>query len=203
MRYDIILRTLALVVVFDRASATLAYAEPSGGKPIGEFSLVDTQGARHTPAEWPGHKAVVLFFIGMECPVSNGYSPTMRDLATRYGERGVACYGIHCDPSVTAEAAAAHAKDFGLPFPVLLDPEQLLARMAGARVTPDAVVASPDGHVLYRGRIDDRYALDGKRRDEPTTHELVDALEAVLSGKTPEVSEARAFGCPLPKPPSR
>jgi hypothetical protein len=52
---------------------------------------------------------------------------------------------------------------------------------------------------MYRGRIDDRYSIQGKRRDNPTTHELIDALEAVLAGKVPAVRESKAFGCPLPK----
>jgi peroxiredoxin len=188
-----------LLAATDTTILRAAPPEASGAAQIDRFSLTDIQGAKHTPAEWRGKKAVLLLFIGTECPVSNFYSPDMQQLAARYSGRGVACYGVHADPSVTAEQAAAHAKDYGLPFAILLDPEQALARMAGARVTPEAVVASPDGKVLYRGRIDDRYSLDGKRRDEPTTHELVDALEAVLAGKKPAISRTQAFGCPLPK----
>ena len=46
-------------------------------------------------------------------------------------------------------------------------------------------MVSPTGQVLYRGRIDDRYAGDGKRRDEPTTADLQGALDAVLAGEAP------------------
>jgi peroxiredoxin len=186
------------VVSIALAGAALAAPPAVDQPPIGDFSLVDLTGAAHTPAEWRGHKAVLLFFLGTECPVANGYSPLMQEMATKYAKRGVACYGVHADPSVSVEDAARHAKDYRLAFTILMDPEQTLARMAGARVTPDAIVATPDGKVLYRGRIDDRHSLDGKRRDVPTTHELVDALEAVLAGKTPPTTEAKAFGCPLP-----
>ncbi len=179
------------------ASGIAAPPSAGGAGRITEFSLVDTSGTKHTPADWQRSKAVVLFFLGTECPVSNGYSPDMEALFAKYSPRGVACYGVHADPGVSAQQAATHAKDYRLTFPILLDPAQRLARMAGARVTPDAVVASPDGTVLYRGRIDDRYSLDGKRRDEPTTHELVDAIEAVLAGKTPTVRQTKAYGCPL------
>mgnify|MGYP002622769788 FL=1 len=165
---------------------------------IMKFSLPDSTGKLHTPKEWRDQEAVVLYFIGTECPVSNGYSPDMQAIAKKYGPRGVVRYGVHVDPSVSAEVPAAHAKDYGLAFPILLDHEQKLAQMAGARVTPDAIVVTPDGTVRYRGRIDNRYALDGKRRDVPTKHELVDALEAVLAGKQPAVAETKAFGCPLP-----
>ncbi len=61
-------------------------------------------------------------------------------------------------------------------------------------------MATGAGKVLYRGRLDDRYSLDGKRRDEPREHDLQEALEAVLAGREPTVRETKAYGCPLPKP---
>ena len=51
--------------------------------------------------------------------------------------------------------------------------------------------------MLYRGRIDDRYSPDGKRRNEPRTRDLEDALDAVAAGRKPAVSETPVFGCPL------
>jgi peroxiredoxin len=177
-------------------------AEPSAAVPpkqIGTFSVRDTAGGEHTQDEFRRAKAVVLFFIGTECPVSNGYAPVMQRIADKYAARGVACHGIHCDPTVTARAGAAHAKEFSLAFDIWLDPQQAIARAAGARVTPEAVLVSPSGTVLYRGRIDDRYAADGKRRDDPTVNDLENALDQVLSGDAPTVSETKAFGCPLPK----
>ncbi len=166
---------------------------------VDAFSLQGVDGQRHSRDGWRDKRAVVLFFLGAECPVSNGYSPDMRALSARYAERGVACYGVHVDAALSTEEAAAHAEEYGLPFTILLDPEQSLAGMVGARVTPDAVVVRPDGTVAYCGRIDDRYSVQGKRRDDPTTHELIDAIEAVLAGKLPTIRETEAYGCPLPK----
>lgn len=196
--------TATLVVLVSVAwcgSARAADTQPAAvpGKQIGGFSLRDADGAQHSAGEWRRSRAVVLFFIGTECPVSNGYSPDMQRIAAKYAPKAVACYGVHCDPTTTAEAAAMHAKEFGLAFAIWLDPTQTLARAAAVRVTPEAVVVSPEGKVLYRGRIDDRYATSGKRRDEPTVFDLEDALDTVLAGAEPKVSETKAFGCPLPK----
>jgi peroxiredoxin len=163
-----------------------------------EFALADTAGRKHTAAEWKDQKAVVLFFLGTECPVSNGYAPEMARLAKEYGPRGVLFWGVHPDPDVTAAAAARHAKEYRLGFTVLLDPGQTLASRTGVRVTPEVVVLSAAGQVLYRGRIDDRYSADGKRREEPSRKDLEEALRAVLAGKEPAAREAKAYGCPLP-----
>jgi thiol-disulfide isomerase/thioredoxin len=165
-----------------------------------DLTLVDAAGRKHTPADWASAKAVVLFILNTECPVSNGYAPEMARLAREYDSHGVLFLGVHPDPDVSAEAAAAHARQYGLRFPTLLDPKQKLVRAVGARVTPEAVVLSPRGEVLYRGRIDDKYALDGKRRDEASVHDLDLALRAVLAGKPVAKAETPGYGCPLPRP---
>ena len=189
--------------VFIAGAAIVAAAEPTDASSIGQigaFSLNDAQGATHTFAECKGAKCTLLLFIDTECPVSNFYTPQMQRWAAKYGPRGVTCFGVHSNPATTTAAAAQHAKEYGLKFPVLIDPAQQLAQAAGVRVTPEAVVISPQGKVLYRGRLDDRYSLDGKRRDEPRQRDLEAAVDAVLAGREPEVRETKAFGCPLPKP---
>jgi hypothetical protein len=145
-------------------------------------------------------KAVVLIFLGTECPVSNGYAPTLARLAGTYRPRGVAFYGVHPDPDVTAAEAARHAAEYGLKFPLLLDPQQVLPPQTGVTRVPTAVVLTAGGRVLYRGRVDDRHAPDGRRRDEPQHRDLQGAIEAALAGRAPEPAETEVFGCPLPPP---
>jgi peroxiredoxin len=163
---------------------------------VKEFRLLDIRGKPHTPAEWRGKKAVVLFFLGTECPVSNSYAPIMEKLFRCFGPKGVAFYGDHPDPDVTAAVAAQHAVDYHLTF-LLLDPTQVLAKQTKVDVVPEAGVLSPAGVVLYRDQIDDRYSLDGRRRQEPRVHDVADALTAVLAGRQP-ARQRPAFGCPLP-----
>ena len=173
-------------------------ARPSLGR-VRAFELADPQGKLHTERSWRDAKAVVLVFLGTECPVSNGYSPEIQRLYKEYAPRGVLFYGVHCDTDVTPAMAAEHAKEYSLPLVLLMDHEQVLARQVGARVTPDAIVVLPGGEVAYRGRLDNRYAETGKRRLEATEHDLENAIAAVLAGKLPDPPETKAFGCPLPR----
>jgi peroxiredoxin len=166
--------------------------------PVKDFALRDVAGAEHSAAEWVDRPGIVLIFLGTRCHVSDAYGPEIARLARRYTTRGVAFYGLYCDPDVTAESVAAHAAARDLPFPILLDPDHRIARQAGVRVTPEAVVLAPDGQVLYRGRIDDRYAPDGRRQPEARSHELESALDAVIADELPTVSHTEVFGCPLP-----
>jgi peroxiredoxin len=180
-----------------------AEPRPPARKPVMEFSLKDSAGQVRTAAEWKGRKAVVLIFLGTECPVSNGYAPEMSRLAQQFGPRGVLFWGVHPDADVTQREAATHARDYRLAFPVLLDPDQRLALAVGVRVVPEVAVLTAGGEVLYRGRIDDRYELDGKRREVARTRNLQAALTAVLKGQKVPVAETAAFGCPLPRVPEK
>ena len=64
-----------------------------------------------------------------------------------------------------------------------------------ATVTPEAVVVGKNGLVLYRGRIDNRYAALEKMRASATEHDLIEALEALAAGKTPGKTETKTIGC--------
>ena len=74
------------------------------------------------------------------------------------------------------------------------DPDLALVKFTGATITPEAAVVV-GGKVVYRGRIDDRYVDLGVERPSPTTHDLVDALTAVLAGKPVARATTQAVGC--------
>src|SRR5215471_20206387 len=93
---------------------------------VPQFHLRDTQGAAHTPSEWTAHKAVVIFFVTIDCPIGNGYVPEMNRLHDTYASRGVAFYAVQADPSVKEPDVAKYARDYHYSFPVLLDPQQVL-----------------------------------------------------------------------------
>lgn len=162
------------------------------------LSIRSLDGTEHRPLHDAKVRAAVLVFVLTDCPVSNGYAPEIRRIAADYAQRGVAFFLVHVDPDVTADQAKRHAEQFGLTSPVALDPRHVLVREAGARRVPEVAVFVPGEGRKYRGRIDDRYFAPGKRRAEPSSHDLRAALDAVLAGKPVPRAETEAVGCPIP-----
>lgn len=159
--------------------------------------FTDTAGIAHSTSEWEGKRAVVIFFVTIDCPLSNGYVPEMNRIARDYGTRNIAFYAVQGDATIPTPDVRRHAKEFGYTFPYLLDPEESLAAYTGATTTPEAAVLSPKGDVLYLGRIDNRIVDFGKQRPKPTEFDLRDALDAVLSGKPVPHPRTTALGCAI------
>jgi peroxiredoxin len=162
-----------------------------------QFSLIDTAGRTHTPADFAGKRAIVLFFASTDCPLSNQYVPEWNRLAQAYAPRGVAFYAVQGDATVPDADVRRHVAEFGYLFPYLFDPEESLAAFTGAVSTPETAVLSPRGDLLYLGRIDNRLEDFGKRRVAITEFDLRDALDAILAGKPVPRPRAKALGCAI------
>lgn len=175
------------------ACGLLLLAACSSGRP----ALRTIAGDPADPWPGPGAPATVWVFVTTDCPIANGQAPAIEAIGRAYAGRGVRLFVVHVDPAATDEAVRAHAAAYGYTCPVLVDRDHTLVRHAGARVTPEAFVFDAAGALRYRGRIDDRYPALGTRRPEPTSHELRDALDAVLAGRAVAVPETAAEGCTI------
>lgn len=164
------------------------------------IELPDVQGRMHTPLNQPDTKAVVLFFLLVDCPISNAYSPEISRICADYVLKKVATFIVHADPDLSPAEAQKHAKDYGLKSPLLLDPRHQLVQRAGVTIAPEVAVFDAAGTLCYRGRIDDLYVDLGKRRATPTQRDLRIALDALLEGKPIPTPRTRALGCYLPTP---
>jgi thiol-disulfide isomerase/thioredoxin len=162
-----------------------------------QFSLSDTSGRSHSPAEWTAKRAVVLLFLATDCPLSNSYVPELNRMNALYNPRGVAFYAIQGDATVPVEKVRAHVLEFGYTFPYLIDPTELLASYTGAGTTPEVAVLSPRGQLLYLGRIDNRLEEYGKPRTKVTEFDLRDSLDAILSGQAVPHARTKVLGCAI------
>jgi peroxiredoxin len=175
----------------------LALTWASAANRLPHFSLSDTAGRVHSPAEWSGKRAVVLFFLTTDCPLCNNYVPELNRIAQAFSARGVAFFGVQGDATVPDADVRRHAKDFAYTFPYLFDPQESLAAYTGATATPEAAVLTPDGQLLYLGRIDNRLEDFGKQRVQVTEFDLRDALEAILNSKPVPHARTKALGCAI------
>ena len=176
------------------AACTLALA----AAPPVSFSLSDAAGKTHSSAELGRFHATVLLFVATDCPNSNTYAPVLARLYREYSPRGVQFLGIYSDPADSTADVEKHDADYKIPYAALLDPNHTLALTTGARSTPEAVILSPSGDVLYRGRVDDRFVDFGKTRFRPTREDLREALDQVLSGQPVKDPVTKVLGCAIP-----
>lgn len=180
-----------LAALLALGQAGLAQAEPAAD----ELAFTDVRGKQHTPFSSGKAKAVVFVFLLRDCPVSNVYAPELTRIHKAYSKKGVALYLVHPDRDTDAKAARAHASEYKLSAPVVLDHDHKLTRLAKASVTPEAAVFDAKARLLYHGRIDNLYADFGKKRFKPTQRDLRDTLDAVLAGKRLAKRTTEAIGC--------
>ena len=77
----------------------------------------------------------------------------------------------------------------------LRDPQHILVKQSQARITPEAAVFDADRRLVYHGRIDNLYEDFGRARKTATTHELDDAIQAAINGKSMNAQATPAVGC--------
>ena len=95
----------------------------------------------------------------------------------------------------SADDVRKHLEEYKYPCAALQDPEHKFAKECGATVTPEAVVFDQQHRKAYHGRIDDRFDRYGDAKAEATTHELADAIAAVVEGRPVATPAAEAIGC--------
>ncbi len=195
-------RTWGLALLGLASSLVLTPISPSRGANTARVALVALHGTdgRMIDLTAPKDGVTALVFYSSECPISNAYSPTLNALVGEFPEASLKLVGVCVDPDLSDADVQAHAKDFGLMFPVACDHDGALAAKLGAKVTPEAFVIDAEGRVRYRGRIDDQFAARQQRNANPNTHELHDAIAAVLAGRAVVSEHVPAVGCPVPVP---
>jgi hypothetical protein len=144
----------------------------------------------------PAGAASVILFVASDCPISNAYAPAIAAVCRDYSTKGVSCTLAYEDARLDAAAVRAHAAAYGLRgIPATIDASRALADRAHADITPTAIVVDARGEVRYRGRIDNLYINIGRTRQQVTSHDLTDALDAVLAGKPVRQPQTEALGC--------
>jgi AhpC/TSA family len=142
-----------------------------------------------------GARGVAFLFVSVDCPISNRYAPEVRRLHDKFEGQGISFSLVYPNPVEPVAAIRRHIKDYSYPMRALRDPRHELVQKAGATITPEAAVFDPNGRLLYRGRIDDRYVSLGLERPVATRHDLDEALTDIVAGRAPRQATTQAVGC--------
>jgi hypothetical protein len=188
MRAVVWLVCLPLIFAFS-ANNSFAAVTPSGTR------VVDLSGHAVEPLADAKAKAIVLVFTRIDCPISNRYAPVIHELYRRFGPRGVSFWLIFVGPHESLQEVRQHVEEYRYKTHVALDRRHLLVKVAGAHVTPEVAVFSPQAALLYHGRIDNWYVSVGEALPAPTHNDLELTLNAILAGRPLPEKATPAVGC--------
>jgi peroxiredoxin len=193
------LRRFASLVCLALLTSTAAAGEFNPILSIGDAGpawsgLPGVDGKQHAMAELKAKDAVVVAFTCNSCPYAVDYEDRMIAFARKHcgPESKVALVAINVNlveedrlPAMKERAARK-----GFDFPYLFDETQKIAKDYGATFTPEFFVLGRDRKIVYMGAMDDH--TDAAKAK---VNYVEAAVEAVLSGKAPEVKETVGRGC--------
>ncbi len=191
-------RTLVLC----SAAVSLAWAAYKVGDTVPDFQLRNVDGTvvslhRYTESA----RGAIVVFTCNSCPYARAYEQRVIELHRGYAPKGFPVLAIQPNdpersPEDSFEKMKQRAAEKKYPFPYVWDETQEVARRFGARRTPQVYLLHRIGAqlvVAYIGAIDDN-------TEDPravTQRYVANAIEALLRGESPSVTETRAIGCTI------
>ena len=118
----------------------------SAGTKAPDFELKVIDGKQFSLGEALGRGPVLLAFFKVSCPTCQYAFPFLERLYRAYGHKGLTMVGISQNPN---EETAAFTKEFGITFPVLLDPHDSypVSNAYGLTNVPSLFWIAPDGEI--------------------------------------------------------
>ncbi len=176
------LLTLALIVLPSVAALAVGVGDAAPN-----YTATCPAGNEHTlDSASAASDITVLCFTCNGCPVAVAYEDRFIEFAEKYKDKKVNFVALNSNGE-SAEAMKTRAEQKGYNFVYAADEGAAAAKAYGAKVTPEIFIIK-DGKIVYHGSFDDKMK-------NPERHYVADAVEALLAGKTPEVTETKAFGC--------
>ncbi len=158
--------------------------------------LMCAQELRNEVPRQPGTLKLIVFVLP-DCPVCRSMVPYLKTLHRTYSQQGVHIVGYVPGNHFTQTAVDSFVTVYKIPFPVTVDTTQSITQSFGVWVVPQGVIVDENNAVVYRGRINDLYVALGKRRPEPTIHDVADRLDLLLRGTDIPFDTTIPVGCLL------
>ena len=125
----------------------------TAGERVGDFALIDHQGAQHHMAWYDDHQAVVIVPQAVGA-TDDATLVGLAKLQSKYKDQRVAFFLMNPGLQIDRAAVAADLAAQELELPVLMDDTHLVAEMLGIERMDEAVVYDPSSfEISYRGPI--------------------------------------------------
>lgn len=160
------------------------------GQPAPDFELPDQYSIIHRLSDYRG-RIVIVNFWSCDCPHSERTDRAIMAMMVQWGD-DVVLMSVASNRIEPVELVAQAAETRHLPL-VLMDSNDSVADLYEALTTPHVYVIDRDGILRYRGAVDDV----AFRVRKPTRFYLDEAVEALLEGRFPVLSETPAYGCTI------
>lgn len=168
------------------------------GQRMPDFLLPDPSGKLFSRDSEMGEKGLLVAFTCNHCPYALAIWPRLIRLAAWAAEEGVATVAINPNihpeyPEDAPEKMQEKIRQWGIPFPYLVDENQAVARAYQAQCTPDLYLLNAKADLFYHGRLDDNW------KDEKAVKrkELDVAIYALISGEMAPSEQLSAMGCSI------
>lgn len=161
-----------------------------------DFSLPATDDRTYSLADFSGAPVLVIAFTCNHCPYVVNSEERILSFDHDYKHRGVQLVCINSNAETTYQDddfphMVERARARGFQFPYLHDESQEIALAYGALRTPHYFVFDQQRQLRYTGRMDDNPRNPGQE----TTHELRDAVDALLEGEQVQTPLTNPIGC--------
>jgi len=135
---------------------------------------------------------VVLVFLGNHCPVVHAYEDRLIDFTNDYKGKSVKVVGVAVGRQEGDKLPGIkdYMKEKGSNYLYGYDATQAIGKAYGATNTPQFFVLDKTRKIAYMGAMD-----DSQKEEAVKTKYLRNAVDAVLKGESPEVTETRPVGC--------
>lgn len=166
------------------------------GQSAPDFSLPGVDDQTYSLSSFADAKILVVAFTCNHCPFVIGSEERIKAFHAKYSPQGVALVCINSNeeenhPTDGFAHMRERAKEKAFEFPYLRDASQETAFTYGALRTPHFYLFDSDRKLRYTGRLDD----NPREATKATTHELSDAVDALLAGREAETPLTNPIGC--------
>ena len=171
-----------------------------GNFSIPPFALPDVVTGKNVTADaFAESKGIVIVFLCRHCPYVDHVLPTLLKLAGEFMPKGIAFVGISANdastyPDDSPEKLREMAVDQNIPFPILFDGSQNIARSFQAACTPEFFVFDRVHKLFYHGRMD---ASTPGNNQPCTGNDLRSALDSLLTGANSPAPQHPSMGCSI------